>query len=187
MHALTASLRIALATLVVCVAGYALAVFGLARAISPASAEGSLVALPGGRIVGSRLIAQRFAEPRYFWPRPSAVDYNAAAAGGSNKSPTSPDLEKRATATVARYGATPARPLPADLAAASGSGLDPDITVRAARYQAARVSRARGLPPGRVESLIDQHAYSPGGPLTPDRLVKVLELNLALDRSSAGG
>jgi K+-transporting ATPase ATPase C chain len=130
------------------------------------------------------LIAQKFEQPHYFWPRPSAPDYNASGAAGSNKSPTSTDLTERATKLVAAYGASSDKPLPADLAAASGGGLDPHITQRAAHYQAARVAQARGLSESRLQQLIDTQAFSPGGSLTPDRLVNVLELNLALDRVS---
>jgi K+-transporting ATPase ATPase C chain len=83
---------------------------------------------------------------------------------------------------VARYGATAAKPGPAELAAASGGGLDPHISVQAALYQAERVAGARGLPLSQVEAVIDRHAFAPGDVLTPDRLVDVLEINLALDR-----
>jgi K+-transporting ATPase ATPase C chain len=136
-------------------------------------------------MVGSSLVAQKFTQPRYFWPRPSAVDYSAAAAGGSNKSPTSPDLTKRAEEIVAQYGATAKNPLPPELAAASGAGLDPHISARAALYQAARVAEARGLSLSKVEALIKDHAFSPGGFLAPDLLVNVLELNIALDNVAA--
>jgi K+-transporting ATPase ATPase C chain len=110
------------------------------------------------------------------------VDYNAAGAAGSNKSPTSPDLTKRAQEEIDRHGATAERPLPAELAAASGGGLDPHISEHAARYQASRVAAARGLPLAEVEKLIADHAFHTGGALlTPERIVNVLELNLALD------
>lgn len=178
------SLRITLATMLICVAGYAAVIFAIGQIVTPKTAEGSFIS-SASRVVGSRLIAQRFTEPRYFWPRPSAVDYNAAAAGASNKSPTSPDLTKRARSIVQRYGATPANPLPPELAAASGSGLDPHISEHAALYQAPRVAEARGLTIERVQALIRQQAFLPGGPLTLDAIVNVLELNLALDRLSA--
>jgi K+-transporting ATPase ATPase C chain len=177
------SIRLVLVSLAVCVAGYALVMLGIARVFVPDKAEGSLVAGPEGTLVGSRLIAQKFTEPGYFWPRPSAVDYNAAAAGGSNKSPTSEDLRKRAGETVALYGATVSNPLPAELAAASGGGLDPHVTESGALYQAGRVAAARGLPVRDVELLIRQRAFAPGAALTPARLVNVLELNLALDEA----
>jgi K+-transporting ATPase ATPase C chain len=110
------------------------------------------------------------------------VDYNGAGAGGSNKSPTSMDVMKRGTEIVAQYGATAENPLPPELAAASGGGLDPHISEHAAMYQVARVAEARGLPQSQVETIINEHVFAPGGFMTPDRLVNVLELNLALDQ-----
>jgi K+-transporting ATPase ATPase C chain len=169
--------------MLVCVVGYSLAILGIAR-FFPDTAQGSLITAADGHVIGSRLIAQDFTEPRYFWPRPSAAGkngYDATAAAGSNKSPTSAELADRARTLVARYGATAERPLPAELAAASGGGLDPHISVAAASYQAERVAEARGLPLAKVEALIGQQAFAPGGVLTPERLVNVLELNLALD------
>jgi K+-transporting ATPase ATPase C chain len=182
MDSLLASVRLVIATLVICVAGYAAVIWVIAQTLTPATANGSLIVAPDGTVIGSRMIAQKFTQPLYFWPRPSAVDYNGAGAGGSNKSPTSPDLTKRAEEIVALYGATAANPLPAELAAASGGGLDPHISEHAALYQAIRVAQARGIPQQQVEDLIRQNAFSPGGFLTLDRLVNVLELNLALDR-----
>ncbi len=183
MASLIASIRLVVATMLVCVVGYTLLILGVAR-FSPDTARGSVVTAADGKIIGSRLIAQNFTRPGYFWPRPSAAGkngYDATSAAGSNKSPTSSDLTKRAEALVARYGATPENPLPPELAAASGGGLDPHISVHAALYQAPRVAKARGLPLSRVEALIRQQDFSPGGVFTPDRLVNVLELNLALD------
>jgi K+-transporting ATPase ATPase C chain len=185
MDSLLASVRLVIATLVICVAGYSGVIWAIAQTLTPATANGSLITAPDGTVTGSRMIAQKFTQPRYFWPRPSAVDYNGAGAGGSNKSPTSPDLTKRAEEIVAFYGATAANPLPAELAAASGGGLDPHISEHAALYQVARVAQARGIQQSQVEDLIRQSAFSPGGFLTPDRLVNVLELNLALDQLGA--
>jgi K+-transporting ATPase ATPase C chain len=168
--------------MLVCVAGYALVILGVAQ-LFPDTAQGALV-VKDGKVVGSRLIAQSFTQPKYFWPRPSAAGkdgYDATSAAGSNKSPTSEDVAKRGAAMVARYGATAEKPLPPELAAASGGGLDPHISEHAARYQAARVAQARGLPQQKVEELIARHGFAPGGFLTPVRLVNVLELNLALD------
>jgi len=182
MQSFLASIRIAVATMLICVVGYAIAVWAVAQAISPDTANGSLITSENGTVIGSRQIAQAFTEPRYFWPRPSAVDYNAAAAGGSNKSPTSTDVADRGREMVERYGATPQNPLPADLATASGAGLDPHISEAGALYQVARVAEARGLERSRVEALVHSAAFSPGGILTQDRIVNVLELNLALDR-----
>jgi K+-transporting ATPase ATPase C chain len=187
MSAWIASLRTMLATMLVCVGAYAAVVYGIAHAFVPDKAEGSLLRTADGTIVGSSLIAQGFTSPRYFWPRPSAVAYDASAAGGSNKSPTSHDLTERAEKIVAAYGATSANPLPPELAAASGSGLDPDLSEEAALYQAPRVAAARGLEAAAVEGLIHRQSFAPGSPLVDDRIVDVLELNLALDALDASG
>jgi K+-transporting ATPase ATPase C chain len=182
---LIASVRLTVATLLVCVAGYTALILGVAQLLVPDSAQGSLITRPDGTVIGSRLIAQKFTQPRYFWPRPSAVDYNGSGAGGSNKSPTSADLTKRAEETIAQYGASADKPLPPELAAASGGGLDPHITERGALYQAPRVASARGIPEQRVEALIAEHAFATGGFLSSERLVNVLLLNHALDAPSA--
>jgi K+-transporting ATPase ATPase C chain len=181
MESFVTSLRLAAITLLVCCCGYTALILGFAQVLTPHTANGSLVEGQDGSVVGSSLLAQAFTQPRYFWPRPSAVAYNAAGAGGSNKSPTSPDLAARAEQVVAAYGATADRPLPAELAAASGGGLDPHISEHAALYQVARVAAARDLAPPQVEALVSRLAFAPGGFLTRDRLVNVLELNLALD------
>jgi K+-transporting ATPase ATPase C chain len=187
MEPLIASIRVIVATMAICVVGYAGAIWTVGRAATPETAQGSLLTDADGTVIGSRLVAQAFTAPGYFWPRPSAVDYNAAGAGGSNKSPTSLDLTARAAVIVTLYGASAERPLPPELAAASGAGLDPHISEHAALYQAARVAEARGLPLAEVEALVDEHAFAPGAFFTPDRLVNVLEINLALDRLGAGG
>ncbi|WP_246333309.1 potassium-transporting ATPase subunit C [Aureimonas mangrovi] len=183
MQSLLASLRVTAATMAVCVGLYATAVWAISQTIAPDKANGSLIVTDDGTVVGSRQIAQAFTEPRYFWPRPSAVDYNGAGAGGSNKSPTSPDVAARGQEMVERYGATAENPLPADLAAASGAGLDPHISEAAALYQIDRVAEARGIAPDALRTLVRGYAVAPGGFLGPDRIVNVLELNIALDRS----
>jgi K+-transporting ATPase ATPase C chain len=182
MGNLIASIRLVFATILVCVVGYTVIILGVAQLV-PKTAQGSLIT-KDGKVVGSRLIAQKFTEPRYIWPRPSAAGkdgYDATSAAGSNKSPTSEDVAKRGAEMVARYGATKQKPLPPELAAASGGGLDPHISEHAALYQAERVAKARNVPQDRVEELIRNHAFAPGGFLTPTRIVNVLELNLALD------
>jgi K+-transporting ATPase ATPase C chain len=180
MKSFITSLRISIVTLFICSGVYTAVMLAFAQAVTPDTANGSLVE-KDGTIVGSRLIAQKFTQPGYFWPRPSAVDYNGAGAGGSNKSPTNSALTDRAKELIAQYGATAENPLPAELAAASGGGLDPHITEHAVLYQAERVAKVRSLPRAKVESLIQEHVFHPGGLLTSDRLVNVLELNLALD------
>ena len=185
MESLLASIRAVIATMLICVAGYASLIWAVGQVIAPDTANGSLIMSADGKVIGSRLIAQKFTEPRYFWPRPSAAGkdgYNARSAAGSNKSPTSIDVNDRAREIVARYGASAGNPLPPELAAASGGGLDPHISEHAALYQARRVAEARGLPLTRVEEIIRAKVFTPGGFLTPERLVNVLELNLALDQ-----
>jgi K+-transporting ATPase ATPase C chain len=184
MRSFIVSIRLVATTMLICVAGYTAVILAIGQIMTPGTAGGSLITTDNGRIIGSRLIAQKFTQPRYFWPRPSAAGkegYDASSAAGSNKSPTSSDLTARAKNLIEQYGASTDKPLPAELAAASGGGLDPHITEHAALYQAERVAKARNLPLSQVEAAINQRAFAPGGALTPDRLVNVLELNLALD------
>lgn len=174
--------RVALASLLVCVAGYAGLILGLAQALTPQTADGHLLAGPDGVLRGSRLVGQNFQRPEYFWPRLSALGYNAAGAGGSNLAPASGRLRERAGPRLEALGARPDRPAPADLVTASGSGLDPHVTVAAARFQVERVAAARGLPVDEVAALVEAGSFAPGGWWTPGRTINVLELNLALDK-----
>ena len=174
--------RIVLTTMLVCCILYTLTILGIGQILVPYTANGSLLRNAQGEIIGSEAIAQAFTRPEYFWPRPSAVDYNAAAAGGSNWSPTNPALRERAVKILDRMKAEEGNPLPADLVTASGSGLDPDITLAAAMFQAKRVASARGLPVAAVIKILNKHAKRPGGVLTPEPLVNVLFVNMTLDK-----
>lgn len=176
------TLRLFIASILLCGVAYTAAILGFARIASPDQSSGSLVTNPDGRITGSRLIAQAFTSNRYFHPRPSACDYNARAAAGSNLSPRNPKLRERALGILSTHQASDASPLPADLATASGSGLDPEITLAAARYQAALVAKARGVSEQDVTAIIDQTQRPLMGKFGGPPLVNVLELNLALDR-----
>lgn len=178
---LAASLRTALATIVLCGGLYPLFIFGFARFATPESASGSMLRDRTGKIVGSRLVAQDFTQPGYFRPRPSAVKYNAAGAGGSNLSPAGPEIRERAVKTVADFGADAQRPLPADLAAASGSGLDPVISLKAALFQAQRVASARGFALADVEAMVSRHAEREKIFWIGEGVVNVLALNMELD------
>ena len=179
MNDILSSIRVVVATMLVCVAGYAALILGVANVVTPDTARGSLITDASGQVIGSHLVAQGFTEPRYFWPRPSAVDYDAAGAGGSNLSPANPDLTTRAETLFAASGVD--APIPADLVTASGAGLDPHISRAGALFQVARVAQARGMEENALRGLIERLAVSPGGPFTTDRIVNVLELNLALD------
>lgn len=178
------TLRLILTSIALCGFVYTAAIQGFALIANPEQASGSLVKNADGRIMGSRLIAQTFTSYHYFYPRPSACDYNARAAAGSNLSPKNPKLTERAKAIVTTYQASPANPIPADLVTTSGSGLDPDITEAAAKYQATRVAKARQIDPAIVLKFIDETKRPLMAKFGGPALVNVLELNLALDRIS---
>ena len=171
---------------------YPLLVTGAAQLAMPGRANGSLV-LRGHEIVGSRLIGQSFTDPGHFWSRPSATSpmpYNGANSSGSNLGPSNPALADAVKARIAALRAADpgnAAPVPVDLVTASASGLDPQISRAAADYQVARVARARGLPPARVQGLVARHTEAPLLGFIGEPVVDVLELNLALDALGAGG
>jgi potassium-transporting ATPase KdpC subunit len=166
---------------------YPLVVTGIGQALFPAQAGGSLV-MRDGKAVGSSLIGQPFSDPKYFWSRPSATTpqpYNGTSSTGSNLGPLNPALTDAVKSRIdALHTADPGNtaPVPVDLVTASGSGLDPDISLAAAYFQAARIARARGLSPDGVRNLIAAHAKGRVLGLFGDPRVNVLELNMALDR-----
>jgi potassium-transporting ATPase KdpC subunit len=165
---------------------YPLGVTGVAGLLFPDQADGSLIQ-KNGQVVGSRLIGQPFDDPKYFWSRPSATGpfgYNASASSGSNLGPTNEALQKAVAERVAVLKAADPEntaPVPVDLVTASGSGLDPHISLTAAAYQIHRVAKERGLEEEKVKRLIaEQTEWRQWGVLGEPR-VHVLELNLALD------
>ena len=176
---------LALLSLVTGVA-YPLLVTGIAQAVFPMQANGSLI-VRDGKPVGSSLIGQPFDDPKYFWGRLSATSpfgYNAGASSGSNFGPLNPNFHTAAKTRIdALRAADPgnAVPIPVDLVTASGSGLDPHISPAAALYQVPRVAKARGLEEPAVRRLVAQHIEDRQWGILGEPRVNVLRLNLALD------
>ncbi len=162
---------------------YSLAGVGLGSVLFPHQAGGSLIERDG-KVIGSSLVAQPFADDRYFQSRPSAAHYDVMALAGSNQARTNPDLRSRIdearAAVAAREGVAPDA-VPSDLVTQSGGGIDPHLSPAAVRIQVARVARARGLPVSEVERLVAEHTTAPQFGLLGAPRVNVLELNLALD------
>lgn len=169
---------------------YPLAVTGVGQSLFPRQAAGSLIERDG-KLVGSELIGQNFTSPKYFWGRPSAtgpMSNNAGGSSGSNQGPLNPALTDAVKSRVAALRAADpgnSAPVPADLVTASGSGLDPHITMAAARYQAARVARERRLPLQDVQRLIDANTEPRDLLVLGEPRVNVLKLNLALDQAGS--
>jgi potassium-transporting ATPase KdpC subunit len=164
---------------------YPLAVTVLGKALFPYQANGSLIE-KNGRLIGSELLGQKFVSDKYFWPRPSAVDYNPLPSSGSNLGPTS---QKQLDAVNVRKLALDSlngnnMPIPSDLLFASGSGLDPEISPEAAKFQINRVSAARGLDneqKNRLIELVEKQIKQPDLGVLGEPRINVLKLNLALD------
>lgn len=180
------SLKLTLVMIVLCSALYPLLVSGIAKAA--AGKGGGAKAYLDGKVVGYANVGQKFTEDKYFWGRPSAVDYNAAGSGGSNKGPSNPDylatVQARIDSFLVHNPAVKRNELPAELVTASGSGLDPHISPRAALVQVKRVAAARKLNETLIADLVRKQVQRPlAGCLGPEK-VNVLQLNIALDQIS---
>ncbi|SDQ34864.1 K+-transporting ATPase ATPase C chain [Pseudoxanthomonas sp. CF385] len=177
------SLMLALVTLLGFGLLYSLAGAGLGRVLFPHQATGSLLERDG-QVIGSSLVAQPFADDRYFQSRPSAAKYDVMTLAGSNQARTNPDLRSRIdearTAVATREGVAPDA-VPGDLVTQSGGGIDPHLSPAAIQIQVARVARVRGLPVGEVERLVAAHTEAPQFGLLGAPRINVLALNLALD------
>jgi potassium-transporting ATPase KdpC subunit len=173
---------------VVCCGLYPLIVFGISQALFHDKANGSLIVDPNGTVRGSRLLGQKFADAKYFHPRPSAAGngYDATSSGGSNLGPTSRKLndaiKERLAAYRAENGLSESAPVPAEAVTASGSGLDPHISLQNAELQIPRVVKARGVAEEKVRELIRQNTNGRDFGVFGEPGVNVLQLNRALDQ-----
>lgn len=171
---------------------YPAVVTAIAKGFFPRQADGSLIVMTDGRMVGSELIGQPFTDLRYFWSRPSAtspVPYNATSSSGSNLGPTNPVLAETVRQRIAALqdsDSSTDAPIPVDLVTASGSGLDPHISIAAADYQITRIARARHIPVAAVEQLVREDTEGRTFGVLGEPRVNVLKLNLALDRGITG-
>ncbi len=190
LRELQTSLRLFVALTILLGVLYPLTVTGLAALLFPEQAGGSLI--PGEPDPsGSLLIGQPFSDPRFFWGRPSStpeIPYNARSSSGSNLAPSNPALRKDVAERIQALkdsGLDTRKPVPVDLVTASGSGLDPHISVAAALYQIPRIARLRGIPEERLRDLVKKHTEGRTWGILGEPRVNVLSLNLALERENS--
>jgi len=177
------SVRLTIAMIILCAVLFPLLIAAIGKA-TPGGGKGKTISA-NGRVVGYELVGQKFTQDKYFWNRPSAVDYNAAGSAGSNKGPSNPDylkiVQDRIDTFLVHNPGVKREEIPADLVTASGSGLDPDISPASAYVQVKRVAAIRHITEDKVKALVDAHVDKPFlGIFGPSR-VNVLKLNVALD------
>jgi K+-transporting ATPase ATPase C chain len=178
------SIRFTIVTTILLGLAYPLLVTGIAEAIFPRKAAGSLI-LKDGQVIGSELLAQSFTSDKYFHPRPSAAGngYDATSSGGSNLAQSNKTLVDRIQGSIDKLSKeNPGNPVPIDLVTTSGSGLDPDITPDAAFFQLPRVAKARGISEDRIHELIQDHITNRQLGVLGEPRVNVLDINLDLDK-----
>jgi K+-transporting ATPase ATPase C chain len=185
MNDLITSIRLFVLSVLACSVAYPVVMLAFASVVAPEQGRGSLIQDEKGTVIGSRLLAQEFTRPEYFWSRPSACGYNASATAGSNLSPTNPKITQRAEEIIGRLQPGEGQRVPADLVLASGGGMDPHITLSAALFQVPRVAAARKMSTDETENVVRDSTDAPTlERLGAEPLVNVLELNLALDAVS---
>jgi K+-transporting ATPase ATPase C chain len=179
------SLKLTLVMIILCAVLYPLLIAAIGKA-TPGGGKGETLSA-NGKVVGYELLGQKFTNDKYFWGRPSAVDYNAAGSAGSNKGPSNPDylqiVQDRIDSFLVHNPGIKKEEIPADLVTASGSGLDPDISPASAYVQVKRIAAIRNLPEEKVKALVDKHIDKPFIGLAPEK-VNVLKLNIELDKIS---
>lgn len=177
------SIKLTLVLIILTAVLYPLLISAVGKA-APGGGGGETISV-NGKVVGYSRVGQKFTEDKYFWSRPSAVDYNAAGSAGSNKGPSNPDylavVQARIDTFLVHNPGVTKDQIPADLVTASGSGLDPHISVEAATIQIARIARLRNISTDKLQALVNEHIEGPYlGMFGPSR-VHVLKLNIALD------
>lgn len=177
------SLKLTLVLIIICSVLYPLLIAGIAK-FAPGGGKGETV-IVNGKVVGYANIGQKFTEDKYFWGRPSAVDYNAAGSAGSNKGPTNPDylkvVQDRIDTFLVHNPGVKKEAIPAEMVTASGSGLDPDISPAAAKLQVKRIAAVRKIDENKLYALVDTHTDGPLLGLFGPSKINVLKLNVALD------
>ncbi|MDP4263033.1 MAG: K(+)-transporting ATPase subunit C [Bacteroidota bacterium] len=177
------AIRLTLVCMVFFMGVYSLLILAPAQ-LAPGRGKGETVVI-NNKVVGWKLIGQKFTDDKYFWSRPSAVDYNAASSGASNKGPTNPDylkqVQDRVDSFLVHNPGVKKEDIPSDLVTASGGGLDPDISIEGAYVQVKRVAAVRNISEEKIKSLVSQHVEKPLLGLLGTERVNVLQLNIDLD------
>ena len=183
MKNLSISLRLTIVLIIIC-AGIFPLVVALAAKMAPGGGKGETIVV-NGKVVGYANVGQKFTQDKYFWSRPSAVDYNAAGSAGSNKGATNPDylktVQDRIDTFLVHNPGIKKEAIPAEMVTASGSGLDPDISPASAYVQVKRIAAVRNLPEEKLQSLVSAHIEKPLFGILGPLKVNVLKLNVALD------
>jgi K+-transporting ATPase ATPase C chain len=178
------SLKLTLVFIIICSVLYPLFIAAVAK-LAPGGGKGETLSV-NGKVVGYANIGQKFTNNKYFWSRPSAADYNAAASSGSNKGPTNPDYLKqvhdRIDTFMVHNPSVKKEEIPSELVTASGSGLDPDLSAQAAYVQVARIAKERKIPEEKIKDLVTQQIQKPLLGLFGPEKVNVLKLNIELDK-----
>lgn len=178
------SLKLTLVFIVLCSVLYPLFIAAVAK-LTPGGGKGETLSV-NGKVVGYANIGQKFTDDKYFWSRPSAVDYNAAGSAGSNKGPTNPDylkqVQDRLDTFLVHNPGVKKEDIPSELVTASGSGLDPDISPEGAYVQVARVAMVRNISAEKIKTIVEQQIQKPLLSLFGPKKVNVLKLNIELDK-----